>query len=211
MAILDYSKHKINYLSQEVKSMFKDIKQLIKAWLYPKTPTMFFNVGFHGDQYLLDLIDYIFKNKAASYFIETGTYVGSTLAYVARTYPAITCLSCEPDRASFREAQKNCKGLANVAIFNERSDRFVHRISKVNIIDTCNLFWLDAHGQGFEWPLRDEISFVTGNFRQAYIIIDDFKVPGLDCFNFDSYDEQICSFEHIRESIKSMDYGLYYP
>ena len=68
--------------------------------------------GFHGDQYLLQLVDRMIAD--CNYFIETGANVGSTLAYVARTYPNIRCFSCEPDKASFEEAVKNTSSFLNV-------------------------------------------------------------------------------------------------
>jgi hypothetical protein len=74
------------------------------------------------------------------------------------------------------------------------------------------LFWLDAHGYGFKWPLREEVSFITGHFQTAYVLIDDFKVPGLDCFGYDLYDGQECSFDYIRDALdESIEYSLYYP
>jgi hypothetical protein len=79
-------------------------------------------------------------------------------------------------------------------------------------LDKRVLFWLDAHGYGFEWPLRKEISFITTNFERAYILIDDFKVPGLDCFGFDEYDGQVCSFEYIKSALNpGLEYRLCYP
>ena len=59
----------------------------------------FFMVGFHGDKYLLQFVDVMIRN--CNYFIETGTNVGSTLAYIGRTYTQIKCLSCEPDKEAF--------------------------------------------------------------------------------------------------------------
>jgi len=172
----------------------------------------FFNVGFHGDTYLSDLVDTI--TKEVNVFVETGTNVGSTIAYVARTYPHIRCLSCEPDIEAFQYAMKNTAGLSNVTIYNETSQEFLSRIKRqhAELFEQNTLFWIDAHGYGFKWPLKEEIAFITTNFKAANILIDDFKVPGLDCFAYDEYQGQECSFDYIKNSINlKLNYNIYYP
>jgi hypothetical protein len=60
--------------------------------------------------------------------------------------------------------------------------------------------------------LRDEISFITSNFKTAFILIDDFKVPALDCFRYDVYQEQTCSLEFVKDSFNPQHkYKVYYP
>jgi hypothetical protein len=172
----------------------------------------FYEIGFHGDRYLLQLVDLILEN--CGYFIETGTNVGSTLAYVARTYPHIECLSCEPDFQAFQYAVKNTTGLSNVSIYNETSQVFLKRIAQHHtyLLAGNVSFWLDAHGYGFKWPLRDELAFITTTFNAAYVLIDDFKVPGLDCFSYDEYQDQECSFDYIQDVLNpQFEYSLYYP
>lgn len=173
-------------------------------------PSPIFKKGFHGDVYLLEVVDMLIPHVAT--FIETGTYNGVTVAYTAHTYPKIRCLSCEPDRTLFRFARENTKHLRNVRLYNETSQVFIRQLNRRGVKKDHVLFWLDAHGAGFEWPLKEEISFITGNFDSAFILIDDFKVPGLDCFGYDVWGGQECSFEYIHSSLNSSKtYRLYYP
>ena len=88
---------------------------------------------------------------------------------------------------------------------------FLHDLGRASIFDKKVLFWLDAHGHGFEWPLKEEIAFITKNFKNAAIFIDDFKVPHNENFLWDSYDGQYCSFDYIKDSIVNDSYSLYYP
>lgn len=172
----------------------------------------FLNLGFHGDRYLLDVVDVIAQRCES--FVETGTNVGSTLAYVAKRYPKIKCVSCEPDGPAFEEASKNTAGLGNILLYNELSQDFIGRIDREmpELFERNTLFWLDAHGYGFKWPLKEELAFITGKFRKGFILIDDFKVPGLDCFKYDVYKDQVCSFEFIKDSLKpGVEYELFYP
>ena len=172
----------------------------------------FYDKGFHGDSYLIELVDFLIRDS--DYFIETGTNVGSTLAYIAGNYPMMKCLSCEPDKSAFDEAVKNVNGLSNVLVYNMTSQEFINHLmkEKIAIFKKKCLFWLDAHGYGFRWPLKDEIKFITSNFKHGYILIDDFKVPDIEKFKWDKYEDQECSFDFIRDSInREIRYSLYYP
>jgi hypothetical protein len=171
----------------------------------------FFDTGFHGDVYLLELVELILARCA--HFVETGTNVGSTLAYAANRHPHLRCFSCEPDRKAYQHARKNTAGLHNVSLFNEASQSFLRKLlADKEALDGEVFFWLDAHGYGFQWPLREEISIITSNWQRAYIFIDDFLVPGLDGFAYEKYEEQVCSFDYIKGSLNpSNKYRLYYP
>ena len=81
-----------------------------------------------------------------------------------------------------------------------------------DIFDRKIFIWLDAHGGAYKWPLREEVSFFTRKIKTGYILIDDFKVPDLSCFGYDSYNGQVCSFDYIKEDINpDLQYHLEYP
>lgn len=202
----------------KIKPLINRFKgEIIRLYKNPSEKTIssrfiFFDVGFHGDLYLLELVNLLLGQ--CNYFIETGANVGSTCAYVARKFSHIQCFSCEPDVQAFQYAKKNTANLANLVLYNETSQEFFSRFQKqyANMLKENLLFWLDAHGEGFAWPLKEEMTFITQNFPKAYILIDDFKVPGLDCFEYDIYQDQECSFEYIKYSLNpNNQYSLYYP
>jgi hypothetical protein len=173
---------------------------------------VFYEFGFHGDRYLLQLADHLLGQADA--FIETGGNVGSTLAYVARRFPKIDAFSSEPDEAAFAEAIRNIEGLANAVCVKAPSPASIETLiaDRPDLLERPTVFWLDAHGYGFEWPLRDEIALITERFRLAALLIDDFRVPGRDGFKWDRYGGHECSFDYIRESLApNRDYRLYYP
>jgi hypothetical protein len=172
----------------------------------------FLSVGFHGDEYLLSLAEHILDES--NVFIETGSNVGSTLAYVARNNPQIRCLSCEPDPSAFAQATVNAGKYDNVELFNGTSQQFIDFLcqNELGIFSDHCFFWLDAHGYGFEWPLKKELDFITTKFRSGYILIDDFKVPGRKDFLYDEYQGQICSYDYVQGSLNPDNrYQLYYP
>jgi hypothetical protein len=169
--------------------------------------------GFHGDRYLLGVVDHF--AASAECFIETGTNTGVTLAYFARRFPHVLCLSCEVDAERLPLARQRTAGLPNVQIFAEPSQEFLARLGRDfrRLFSQRGLFWLDAHGVGVEWPLREEVRFILSRFEGGAILIDDFVVPGFEAvFQHDRYDGQSCSFDYIRTAIPDATaYRLYYP
>jgi hypothetical protein len=171
-------------------------------------------VGFHGDRYLLAIVDHL--AASADFFVETGTNTGTTLSYFARRFPHITCLSCEVDtERAVPLARERTSDLENVTIFEEPSQAFLQRLARdySHLFPRRGLFWLDAHGHGFEWPLKDEVRFIFERIDRGAILIDDFLVPGLETvFQHDQYGGQDCSFEYIRDAIPpGVNFRLYYP
>jgi FkbM family methyltransferase len=188
------------------------ISSIIRKPVPVKRQSQFIDIGFHGDEYLLRLAGHLAgKSKV---FVETGANVGSTLVYVAKYYPQLRCLSCEPDQSAFEQASVNVAKYNNVSLFKGTSQQFIEHLSKhvpVIFSERC-LFWLDAHGYGFEWPLKKELEFITSRFSSGYILIDDFKVPDRDYFNFDQYQGQICSYDYVKGALNPGNVcQLYYP
>lgn len=173
----------------------------------------FYEVGYHGDKYLLELVDFLFQQDA-KYFIETGSNVGSTLVYTAKKFPNVICLSCEPDERAFLQASQNASACDKVTIYPETSQAFLKILNNKHqaSFEEASIFWIDAHGYGFDWPLREEINFIMSHYKAYMILIDDFLVPHLDCFLYDVYKEHICSFDYIESSIpKNANYRVIYP
>lgn len=169
-----------------------------------------YELGFHGDSYLLKVVDPLAKNS--DMFLETGTNVGSTLGYMARTYSHMKCYSCEPDISAYKRAVTNVDGYDNATIFNLGAIDFLKQMMHMNFRNSKPLVWLDAHGQGFEWPLQDEIRLITNGLLEAFVLIDDFEVPGQPQFKFDTYGDQVCNFNHIVDFMaKDKDYQIAYP
>jgi len=199
------------YCSKTNMNVLHDFTQTQHLSQEPSGRYQVLDIGFHGDKHLINVINYIIGNCV--YFIETGTNVGSTLRFVAKQFKNVMCFSCEPDKAAYEYALQNIDE-DNVKIFNEGTKDFLDRLmdSYSEVFDQNVVFWLDAHGCGFDWPLKYEIEFITNKFKKAFIFIDDFKVPGCEVFGYDSYNGQECSFEYIKDSLNpDLTYNIYYP
>lgn len=190
------------------------IKKIVQKFKKAPTPRFtFVNVGFHGDDYLLKVVDFL-ANLPSKNFIETGSNVGSTLTYTAKKYPNLTCISCEPDSEAFQHATKNSKEANNVILYNQLSQDFLTTLQQKhsNTFEEKSIFWLDAHGYGFDWPLKEEVNFIMTNYKDYLILIDDFLVPNAEHFLYDVYKEHICSYDYIKEAIPTeAKFSLYYP
>lgn len=195
-------------IAKDIDTMIKKLKDLF----IKKELSKFFDIGFHGDKYLINIV-FSCLNQAET-FIETGTNVGSTLVFVAKNYPKMKIYSCEPDKKAYNFVKDKIKSLNNVSLFNGQSPDMIISIAKDNpsIKKQDTVFWLDAHDYGYQWPLKQEIEFITHNFKQGYIFIDDFFVPHLDFFKWCKYQNQECSYQYIKDSINpKIEYNLYYP
>ncbi|MDD5570024.1 MAG: hypothetical protein PHD97_02600 [Bacteroidales bacterium] len=196
-----------------VINLSKRITATIKSYVCNLNDPRFklLDTGFHGDLYLLKLVDYLLGKSDT--FVETGANIGSSLLYVAKKYPDISCLSCEPDIMAFNHLKRNIKDVNNIEVHKNVSEPFLKKIFVKHHLSEKNvLFWLDAHGYGFKWPLHAEIQMITNQLSKAYILIDDFKVPGLDMFLYDQYENQICSYEFIKNYLNPKNkYRIYYP
>jgi len=169
-------------------------------------------LGFHGDIYMRNLAcDLLSKSN---YYIETGTHQGETLYYVGDSFSSLPVLACEPDSTRFSQATELTSSKKNVTIHNIVSQELLKILQEdyQHWFGQVGTFFLDAHGYGFEWPLKEELAFITKHFKGAYILIDDFLVPGHPNFGYDVFNEHVCSHEYVRESLDSnAQWRLFYP
>jgi hypothetical protein len=169
--------------------------------------------GFRGDLVLLQAVDALVLHAKIHTFIETGSFYGMTTRHMASSYPHLACYSCEPDKFRYKQAQLATLDLPNCTLTNEESPHLLERlIERADAVQQPTLFWLDAHGYGFNWPLRREIELIVKYWNTPYILIDDFKVPDCEQFGYDVYDAQECSYDYIADLLNMRtDLRIWYP
>ena len=167
--------------------------------------------GFRGDPFLLYTVHNLIHQTGITLFVETGTFYGATIRYMGQNYPKLTCYSCEPNEERFLAARSSTAALANCRITQENSPQLLQRLAQTEAVNTPTLFWLDAHGYGFDWPLRQEIEIITNYWREPLILIDDLRVPGHPWFGWDEYGPQECSYGYIQDSIAHRSHQVWYP
>jgi predicted O-methyltransferase YrrM len=152
--------------------------------------------GFHGDAIAKELVRIIIKKCNVTSFIETGTYHGFTIKYVANLDDALPIFTCELNKSIYKSAKKNLKNLKNVTIRNMSSEKFLVETLKKEIGKTP-LFYLDAHWYKY-WPLYDELTIITENCDKAIIIIDDFEVQGRKDFKYYTFNDKKSNLAYIK-------------
>lgn len=186
------------------------LRRRIRAIVSPSDVDEVFDVGFHGDDFLIRTVELSLADSQA--FVETGSNVGSTLGFVARNHPEIQCFSCEPDARSFERALETVSGCENVELFREPSRPFLTRLLERELYRHPTTFWLDAHGGAFEWPLPAEIRLISERWADARVLVDDCRVPGREWFAYDRYEGIECSPELILDNVApSSTWRLWVP
>lgn len=119
-------------------------------------------------------------------FIETGTYLGDTAGYMAKT-SGLPVFSCEVNPTLFSLAKLRLKDVPSVSLYNSDSREFLDGLSRKPEITRNGCFvYLDAHW-GKSLPLKEEISIVASRWGKFIVMIDDFQVPGDDGYRYDRY------------------------
>ncbi len=160
-----------------------------------------FATGFHGDRHLLALVEGLMAG--IELFVETGANVGSTTGYVARTWPGVRVLACEANAEAAQAAAANVKPFPNATVTHAESPRFLYDLlgAEPAVAERPALFWLDAHGHGYDWPLAEEIRLISDSWRSAVLLVDDARVPDRPEFRFCEYDGQVCGVEYVADAL----------
>jgi len=123
------------------------------------------------------LMAYLHK-YSLNQFIETGTHLGDTLAYMAY-YKNIYCTSIELADGYYQQAKGRFESYQNVNLLH--GDSGVLMPTVVNQLTTPALFWLDGHYSGgltaqgdSDTPISAELTAIlTSPCKTHVILIDD--------------------------------------
>ena len=118
------------------------------------------------------------KRHKISAFVETGTYLGDTLAHVAHDQN-ISCLSIELDSELYRAAKKRFRNRSNVRVLQGDSGELLPGI--IEELSGPALFWLDGHYSGgitakaeVDTPVSRELqSILDSKIKEHVVLIDD--------------------------------------
>jgi hypothetical protein len=164
---------------------------------------------FHGDKIFIDIMLNTLNNS--EYFVETGTAYGDTLKFIVDNFKNIKAISCEPDDYRHELVTKYIPDAEIVKITSPQIFDYIKE-KYPESLDKKTVFWLDAHGDyngTVFWPLREEVEFIKNNYKDYYILIDDFKNPYNDKFNYDMVGNIPCGIEYISDLVS--DLNVYYP
>lgn len=117
------------------------------------------------------------KRYGLSNFIETGTYMGDTLAYVARKR-SVSVTSIEVDEAYYQAAKKRFSNYQNVTLLLGDSGKLLPKL--VSQLQAPALFWLDGHYSGgdtgrgeLDTPVSAELEVILASPIKGHVILID--------------------------------------
>lgn len=175
-----------------------------------KDPNYKCGAPFHGDRIFIDIIYDLLKNS--EYFIETGTAYGDTLKFIVDNFPQIKSISCEPDEYRYKIVTEFIKNGCDILKVTSPEIFEIIKQKYSDSFEKQTLFWLDAHGEyngKTFWPLREEITFIKNNFKNYYILIDDFKNPYNEKFSYDVVGGISCGLDYIKDLLENDK--IYFP
>jgi len=127
----------------------------------------------HCGPLMTRMFDEITKSKART-FIETGTFRGDSLRWVAEWFPSVECHSVDLNPAYAWLTALRLVRLGNVHCHQGDSEKFLRSV--LPKVQGPIVFWLDAHWtHGF--PLNREVAAITELCRDPIIFVDDWKGP----------------------------------
>jgi len=117
------------------------------------------------------------RKYSPGHFIETGTYLGETLGYVART--GVRCSSIELSQELYEAARERFRGVENVKLLQGDSGQVLPELLRE--LDEPALFWLDGHYSAgttakgdAETPISTELRAILSHpIKRHVILIDD--------------------------------------
>jgi predicted O-methyltransferase YrrM len=144
-----------------------------------------FGGPFNGQLRRQAIFDQLVKRLEIVAIIETGTFRGTSTAYMAKA--GVPVFSCELHPRYFHYSSLRLAGIGNIQLELADSRRFLRQIfDKKQLPAGPAFFYLDAHWEQ-DLPLWDEIELIFSRHPAPVIMVDDFRVPADSGFSYDDY------------------------
>jgi predicted O-methyltransferase YrrM len=142
------------------------------------------------------------KDLKIDCIVETGTFRGTTTAFLSETFPTLDIYTIEVDFNTYLEAEKNLESYKNIKLLSGSSEKVLEALLP-QLKDKRILFYLDAHWEEY-WPLLDEFEAIRKTAKDnCCIVIDDFKVPFRQ-FQHDNYKDQPLDVDYIEQKMNEV-------
>lgn len=162
----------------------------------------------NGQYYRRKIISEILNKINFDFIIETGTEYGFSTAYFSTFGKKV--FSIEKSRVLFYLAKKKLKNFRNIHLILNDSKNIKKILNQYEIDKESKVFfYLDAHSEN-DYPILEELEFITSNYQNNLIIIDDFQVPNDDGYGFDSFNGRKLNLKLISKSLIGKNF-TYFP
>lgn len=153
----------------------------------------------------IDLIKNIASRYRLDFFVETGTFLGDSLAEARKIFSS--CHSIEIAEEYYLKAKERFDNVEGIHLLMGSS---AEKLKEIDYSETsAALFWLDAHYSGGitggknNCPLLEEIKYIASLPIDKYIFIDDAR------FVLSPYQgERYCEIEQLFSILPSDNYNV---
>ena len=158
--------------------------------------------AFNNDSVISETVVQLVKDLKVDCIVETGTFLGTTTAFLSESFPELPIYTVEVNFKTFLKAEENLKPYPNIKMISGSSEKVLETLLP-QLKEKRILFYLDAHWEEY-WPLLDEFEAIRKNAKDnCCIVIDDFKVPYRQ-FQYDMYKEQPLDVEYIEQKMNEV-------
>lgn len=168
--------------------------------------------AFNGQAGRQAIFAAIVEAVAPSMILETGTFRGTTTAFMAETGVPLVTVEGNPRYYGFARMQLRRLRNVDLRLGDSRTearralaDYAAHR-SRGPL-----LAYLDAHWEA-DLPLADELDIIFSACPEAVVMIDDFQVPDDPGYGFDNYGPgRALTHEYIGSIVQQFGLATLYP
>jgi hypothetical protein len=200
-------------LKRLIKNLFPDeLLGMIDYYRHPEWRSSWGDGGpFNSQQIRKQIFLQICRVVRPLSVVETGTHVGMTTEFIAKTLP-VPVFTVEYNRRIYGFAKMRLRRYRNVNLHKGDSRTFLRNLMRSPLLPKGPLFiYLDAHW-GDNLPLAEELQLIFDYCDQAVVMVDDFQVPRDQGYGFDDYGEGKSLTSHYISPVVAR-YGLvqFYP
>jgi hypothetical protein len=168
--------------------------------------------AFNGQARRQEQFISILQSLGPKAIVETGTYRGTTTAYLAQA--GLPVYTVEGHARNYGFARRHLLHYKNVVMFKSDSRVGLRRILETALREKLQdslFFYLDAHWND-DLPLAQELNIILSACVRPVVMIDDFQVPGDAGYAFDDYGgTNVLKAEYIASSVERYGLSRLYP
>jgi len=144
--------------------------------------------------------------------VETGTYLGTTTEFMARTGVPVYTVESQPRNYGFARARLRRTSNISIRFGDSRAAlRSFFGGPLASKVDKTIFAYLDAHWY-HDLPLAEEIDIIFSFCRGAVVMIDDFQVPGDPGYAYDDFGEgKALTPAYIEAAVDKHGLRAFYP
>jgi predicted O-methyltransferase YrrM len=188
-----------------------DLSELFDLLLADASHSEACELGLHSQNGRRAVVTQMFQQCGLRQAIETGTYIGRTTNYLARTF-GVPVHSCELVAKYHHTARRMLRNTPGVHLYLKDSRSFLRELAASReMTEVPSFIYLDAHWYD-DLPLADEIDIIAAAWKDYVVLVDDFAVPGDPGYAYDDYGPgKALVIEYLLPLLKKHRLRAYFP